>query len=267
MTSSSKSSRKRRIGPSPVNPNWISVILAVIVFGYSLYQDVQDRISFSYSIINTSPLIDTSFTNQEDQNLQIYYKNKLVNQPYSFTYQFKNTGRRDIDIDNFEEEIEIDFGTSNEILNTFISVPVGESEDLQSAIADRTLVNHENSKVRFSPPLMHAGEDLNIHVIVDSPDIGVIRQPTARISGIGSKKGIKRFFANTGREIPFLSTLRDIPKVITFLAIFTLSGLLTFATKKVAHFPRVSSMDWATSHAFFCLSIFAMIGAFTILLA
>lgn len=248
------------------HPGWMGILTAIVIAVIAtLYQDFQDRVSLSYSITDTSPLLDRENINED---WEISYKDESVNNPYLFTYQFKNTGLVDINKDDFEDEepITIDFGIPNTILSATPSIPGGGSESLIKTIKEDKIVDHGKSEVQIGPVSLLVGESINVKIIADNPDVKTIKKPIVRIIGSRTTKGtgkIERFFLDSEESGIFLPMPIKIPRVLILLIVLVFSGLLTFILHSLS-FPKSVIVDLTTLFLFSSMVVLSLLGVFVV---
>ena len=213
------------------------IALIVAVFVYLRQRSLK---ALNYQVLSFTPILSVKEENQGD--IQIFYKDNLIKNLYLITLRISNTGNVPISSKDYEKPISIFFGQDSRIFSTEIFKVYPESLTLDSSL--------EENKLTLAPLLLNSGDYLEIKCLVNNPN----REKVLVHGRVVGVRDIKEIRSNPIRYLGWSLigvTIMVLALIIHAVFFFDLSNFNEFIVEFVRKWP------------FYILSIIGIILSFT----
>jgi hypothetical protein len=212
------------------NPSWQGIGVLVSVFGIAvagiIYWLQKPKRKISFYISESQPLLAGAINAKHDVEI-LSNGEKLIN-PQLLTIRIQNSGRNEIEKNDFSEPIQINFGKDAKLHSSSISSTTPEGFSV-------ALIN-SNSSIQIEPLLLNRGDAFEFQCLITGSD----KKPeiSARVKGVSKLSELSRaeyFGENTKLTWPvfvvLIATLVGLVGVITTLIDKLLPFIFTLLTK------------------------------------
>jgi hypothetical protein len=165
------------------------VTAAVVTIIWGIHELWRHK-AIAFHFLERSSFRSAAFKGDED--LQLFYKGKVVSNPYRLYFTVKNTGTDSIRSDDFDKKQPISMECPVPVLK--VEVIAKKPSDLDVAYS------HDGKRVILQPSLFNAGEEFTVCVLTDG-DPGW-PHPSCRIVDVKSVSVIRPDEPATSKEAP-----------------------------------------------------------------
>lgn len=161
---------------------WGIVATILVFFGGLLYSRIINRKKLGFEVIVNDPLVSSPTSNFNTNDLEIRYRDVMLNNPHLLVFQLENTGGVPIRPEDYESGKPIKIATGNGAVFVAISRLSTYPKDLSPDI------EFDSSEFRINPILINRGEGFYLTVVTEGK---CEPKPSARIVGLEPEfKGI-----------------------------------------------------------------------------